>query len=233
MVRPGTDAAPTFGEVAIKNGLLSREQFEQIRRTQEERTARGERAAGVEELAQELGFLGDREVRAVRTAMERLRKDTVRQSAFRFPGYDVVSKLGEGGLGVVYKAKQVSMNRLVALKVLHPQWAEDEEFRKRFLIEARVVGRLSHNNLISVYDVGKEGVHYYFSMEYVEGDSVEDRIERDGPMPIEVSGHDEVFVGRIRKDLGINNGLNLFVCGDQILKGAALNAVQIAEKLIS
>ena len=53
------------------------------------------------------------------------------------------------------------------------------------------------------------------------------------PMPIEVSGHDEVFVGRIRKDLGINNGLNLFVCGDQILKGAALNAVQIAEKLIS
>ena len=52
------------------------------------------------------------------------------------------------------------------------------------------------------------------------------------PMPIDVTGHDEVFVGRIRKDLGRNNGLNLFVCGDQILKGAALNAVQIAEKLI-
>ncbi|MBI2340872.1 MAG: aspartate-semialdehyde dehydrogenase [Deltaproteobacteria bacterium] len=52
------------------------------------------------------------------------------------------------------------------------------------------------------------------------------------PMPLSASGHDEVFVGRIRKDLGLDNGLNLFVCGDQLLKGAALNAVQIAEKLI-
>ncbi|HBF12946.1 MAG TPA: aspartate-semialdehyde dehydrogenase [Deltaproteobacteria bacterium] len=53
------------------------------------------------------------------------------------------------------------------------------------------------------------------------------------PMPVDVSGKDEVYVGRIRKDLWIENGINLFVCGDQILKGAALNAVQIAEKLIS
>lgn len=52
------------------------------------------------------------------------------------------------------------------------------------------------------------------------------------PMPLEVSGKDDVYVGRIRKDVSLPNGLNLFVCGDQILKGAALNAVQIAEKLI-
>ncbi|MDO8520030.1 MAG: aspartate-semialdehyde dehydrogenase [Deltaproteobacteria bacterium] len=61
---------------------------------------------------------------------------------------------------------------------------------------------------------------------------VDDREKNHFPMPIEVSGRDEVFVGRIRPDLGLPNGLNLFVCGDQILKGAALNAVQIAEKLI-
>lgn len=62
---------------------------------------------------------------------------------------------------------------------------------------------------------------------------VDDRTGNYFPMPIEVSGKDEVYVGRIRKDLGVANGLNLFVCGDQLLKGAALNAVQIAEKLIA
>ena len=61
---------------------------------------------------------------------------------------------------------------------------------------------------------------------------VDDREKNHFPMPQEVSGEDNVFVGRIRKDLGLPNGLNLFVCGDQILKGAALNAVQIAEELI-
>ena len=51
-------------------------------------------------------------------------------------------------------------------------------------------------------------------------------------MPIDVSDKDDVYVGRIRQDIGLPNGLNLFVCGDQILKGAALNAIQIAEQLI-
>lgn len=61
---------------------------------------------------------------------------------------------------------------------------------------------------------------------------VDDRKANIFPMPRSVEGEDDVFVGRIRKDLGLKNGINLFVCGDQILKGAALNAIQIAEKLI-
>lgn len=61
---------------------------------------------------------------------------------------------------------------------------------------------------------------------------IDERDKNYFPMPIEVSGKDEVYVGRIRKDLDLKNGLNLFICGDQLLKGAALNAVQIAEKLI-
>jgi eukaryotic-like serine/threonine-protein kinase len=80
----------------------------------------------------------------------------------------------------VFKARQVSMNRLVALKVLHIQWINDEEFRKRFVLEARIVGKLSHQNLIQVYDVGRQGEYYYFSMEYVDGRTVEDMI-RESP----------------------------------------------------
>lgn len=60
----------------------------------------------------------------------------------------------------------------------------------------------------------------------------DDRKTNHFPMPLEVSGKDDVYVGRIRKDVSLKNGINLFVCGDQILKGAALNAVQIAEKLV-
>ncbi|MBX7148067.1 aspartate-semialdehyde dehydrogenase [bacterium] len=61
---------------------------------------------------------------------------------------------------------------------------------------------------------------------------IDDREKNYFPMPVEVSGQDDVYVGRVRSDLGLKNGINLFVVGDQILKGAALNAVQIAEKLI-
>ncbi|HYF49617.1 MAG TPA: serine/threonine-protein kinase, partial [Planctomycetota bacterium] len=92
--------------------------------------------------------------------------------------------IGDGGLGTVYKARQISMSRDVALKVLHKKWLTDEEFKKRFLLEARLAGRLSHQNLIQVYDVGRDRGIYYFSMEFVDGETVEDMIEREGPLDV-------------------------------------------------
>jgi serine/threonine-protein kinase len=99
-----------------------------------------------------------------------------------FDGYEVKSVLGEGGLGVVYLAKQLSMKRFVALKVLYPKWVKDEEFRKRFLLEARIVGKLSHANLIQVFDIGFDKGQYYFSMEYISGKSLETLVEKNGPI---------------------------------------------------
>ena len=80
-------------------------------------------------------------------------------------------------MGEVYLAQQLNMHRKVALKVLHPKWSDDEEFRKRFLLEARSASKLSHQHLIQVYDVGKFQGKYYFSMEYVDGVTVEDLID--------------------------------------------------------
>jgi serine/threonine-protein kinase len=97
-------------------------------------------------------------------------------------GYEVLSKIGEGGLGVVYKARQISIDRIVALKVCHKKWAGDEEFKERFLLEGRLAGKLCHPNLITVFDVGKEDWKCYFSMEFVEGQSVEDILNRSGKM---------------------------------------------------
>jgi len=76
------------------------------------------------------------------------------------------------------------MGRIVALKVLHEKWATDDEFRKRFLVEARLVGRLNHQNLIQVFDVGRYKNTLFYSMEFVDGETVDDMIERSGKIPL-------------------------------------------------
>ena len=173
----------SFPHVAIAQGLLTTDQFRHCRSLQEETLESGEKPAKIENLALKCGFMNEREVRAVNKAIERYRKDSIREAELKISGFEIIEKIGEGGLGTVYRARQISMGRMVALKVLHPQWVEDEEFRKRFLLEARIVGKLSHNNLIQVFDVGKERGRYYFSMEFIDGETVEDILGREGHMP--------------------------------------------------
>ncbi|MBI3726393.1 serine/threonine protein kinase [bacterium] len=91
--------------------------------------------------------------------------------------------LGKGGMGAVYKARQKSLDRVVALKVLPPSAAKDESFIRRFISEARTVAKLNHENIIAGIDVGDADGTYYFAMEHVEGTSLAKLIERDGPMP--------------------------------------------------
>jgi len=100
-------------------------------------------------------------------------------------GYKLIKKIGEGGMGEVYLAEQLNLRRLVALKILHGKWADDDEFRKRFLLEARAAGKLSHTNLIQVFDVGKYQGLYYFSMEFIDGVTVDDLIRHDGQLTVE------------------------------------------------
>ncbi len=96
----------------------------------------------------------------------------------QIPGYLLMEKLGHGSMGVVYKARQVSMDRLVAVKVLHPRLAADPEFLRRLTREAHVAAKLSHNNIVQAIDVGSAGPLHYFVMELVEGKTI--RKELDG-----------------------------------------------------
>jgi pSer/pThr/pTyr-binding forkhead associated (FHA) protein/tetratricopeptide (TPR) repeat protein len=97
--------------------------------------------------------------------------------------YRVLGKLGTGGMGTVYKALQISMDRQVALKVLNPELTRDREFVVGFLNEARTAGQLNHPNIIQVHDFGEWEGFYYFSMEMVEGETVLTIVKRDGKIP--------------------------------------------------
>jgi serine/threonine-protein kinase len=99
------------------------------------------------------------------------------------PGFEVLELLGKGGMGAVYKARQLSLDRIVALKVLSPEAARDETYVRRFTTEARALARLNHENIIAGIDVGEAGGIRYFAMEYVEGEPLSATIEREGALP--------------------------------------------------
>jgi eukaryotic-like serine/threonine-protein kinase len=93
------------------------------------------------------------------------------------PGYEMMEKLGQGAMGTVYKARQLSMNRLVAIKTLHPRFAANPEFLKRLTGEAHLAAKLSHNNIVQAIDVGQAGPLHYFVMEYVSGTTIKQELE--------------------------------------------------------
>ncbi len=93
----------------------------------------------------------------------------VEELAPLFPQLEILGLIGQGGMGAVYKARQPSLDRLVAVKVLPREAAQDPAFAERFGREARALARLGHPNIVAVHDVGKAGEFYYFVMEYVDG----------------------------------------------------------------
>jgi serine/threonine-protein kinase len=95
------------------------------------------------------------------------------------PGYTIIDKLGKGSMGVVFKAKQISVNRIVAIKVLLDSLAQNKEFIRRFEREAQIAAKLSHNNVVNAIDAGEAGGRFFFVMEYVEGPTIKDYIDKN------------------------------------------------------
>jgi serine/threonine-protein kinase len=93
------------------------------------------------------------------------------------PGYEMMEQLGQGAMGTVFKARQLSMNRLVAIKMVNPRLAANPDFLKRLTREAHIAAKLSHNNIVQAIDVGKAGNLHYFVMEYVSGTTIKQELE--------------------------------------------------------
>lgn len=107
--------------------------------------------------------------------------------------YELLSVVGGGGMAVVYKARDIILDRTVAVKVLRPEFSNDNEFIRRFRREAESVTSLSHPNIVNIYDVDDNtdessnrqlGDVYYIVMEYVEGETLKDLIKREAPLPV-------------------------------------------------
>jgi beta-lactam-binding protein with PASTA domain/tRNA A-37 threonylcarbamoyl transferase component Bud32 len=96
--------------------------------------------------------------------------------------YEIIAKLGSGGMAHVYRARCTVLNRIVTVKVMRKELAEDKDFVHRFQIEAQAVALLSHPNIVSIYDVGEENGLPYLVMEYVEGDNLKEIIRQKGAL---------------------------------------------------
>ncbi|MBI4618516.1 MAG: SUMF1/EgtB/PvdO family nonheme iron enzyme [Planctomycetes bacterium] len=100
-------------------------------------------------------------------------------------GCEILERIGEGGMGTVYLCRQLSLDRRVVAKILHGDLIRREEFVKRFLREAQAAAKVSHPNIVQVLDHGQDGDLHYILMEYVDGVSVKDMIERRGAIPLD------------------------------------------------
>jgi len=160
----------------------------------------------------------------------------------RLGGYQLVKRIGSGGMGEVYRAVQVALGRPVAIKILSPELTEDRTFVERFMTEARAAGKLNHPNVAQVHEVGEVDGIYYYSMEYLGGGSVQDRIRGGGKLPVEEAV--KVALGAARAlDYAEKHGVihcdvkpdNLMLTGDGEVRltdlGIARTVKSMAEKV--
>jgi ABC-type branched-subunit amino acid transport system substrate-binding protein/streptogramin lyase len=97
-----------------------------------------------------------------------------------FAGYRVESVVGRGGMGVVYRASELSLQRTIALKLIAPELAGDEDFRRRFLRESRLAASLEHANVVPIYEAGERDGQLYLAMRYIDGSDLRAQLNREG-----------------------------------------------------
>jgi len=152
----------------------------------------------------------------------------------RLGGYEVLKVLGKGGMGAVLLGRQVSLDRKVALKVMHPRIAKNPGFVARFTREAYAAAQLTHHNVIQIYDIGEERGQHFFSMEFVPGQSLMDLVKKDGKLAPEAAvgyilqaarglryGHNQ---GMVHRDIKPDN---LMLNTEGIVKVADLGLVKL------
>src|SRR4051812_38799111 len=157
----------------VESGLATRSEIEFCREAQKQSSDPNQRSLA--DLLVEHSFITINQAKRIRSLIDE-------RKSSQLPGYQLLGKLGKGAMATVYKAKQISLDRIVAVKVLPKRSSENMEFVERFYKEGKAAARLSHNNIVQAIDVGSspEGYHY-FVMEYVEGKTLYDVMQ---PAPV-------------------------------------------------
>src|SRR5437667_11539705 len=150
------------GKVVVDTGLATRTEIEFCREQQKQSSDPNQRSLA--DLLVEHSFITVNQAKRIRSQLD------VRKGSSQIPGYDLIKEVGRGAMAKVYKARQVSLDRVVAVKVLPKKLSDNVEFIERFYKEGKAAARLSHNNIVQAIDVGTtpDNLHY-FVREYVEG----------------------------------------------------------------
>lgn len=154
------------GKAVVDLGLATRTEIEFCREQQKQSSDPNQKSLA--DLLVEHNFITTNQAKRIRQQLDERRSSQI-------PGYQLISKLGKGAMATVYKARQLSLDRIVAVKVLPKKMSESRDFVDRFYKEGKAAARLSHNNIVQAIDVGSspDGYHY-FVMEYIEGKTLYD-----------------------------------------------------------
>lgn len=156
-----------FGKMALEQGLCTDEELQKS--LDDLRSRRPENPTPLAELMIEMGYITSSQAERVRTNIK-----MSKAAAHQIPGYKILGKLGSGAMAIVYKARQLSLNRTVAIKILPKRFSENPQYVDRFYKEGRAAAKLNHNSIVQAIDVGEAGGYHYFVMEYVEGKTLYD-----------------------------------------------------------
>ena len=166
----------SFRKLIIDRNLVERGELELAKARQKEYEDQGRRVPLAQVLL-EMGYVTKSQLRRLSGGLE----DSMARPAEQIPGFKILNKLGQGAMASVYKAKQLSLDRTVAIKVLPKRLSENPEFVERFYKEGRAAARLNHNNIVQAIDVGESGGYHYFVMEFIDGKTVYDDLANGKP----------------------------------------------------
>ena len=167
-------AEAELANMAVERGLATREEVDDCLATVERTDASNGRSLG--DILVERGVITP-------TQVGRLRKSIDESRSQQIPGYRILAKLGAGAMATVFKARQLSLDRTVAIKVLPKKLSENRDYVERFYREGKAAAKLNHANIVQAFDVGEAGGYHYFVMEYVEGETLDDVLTRRRLLP--------------------------------------------------
>jgi len=150
-----------LGRVVVEQRLATPEEVHRCQALQATEAA-NDRTMTLASLLVREGVVTRRQIERVKQAIEASRGQQI-------PGYQILSKLGSGAMATVFRARQISLDRVVAIKVLPKRLSESPDYVERFYKEGKAAAKLNHPNIVQAIDVGEVGGYYYFVMEYVEG----------------------------------------------------------------
>lgn len=170
---PSLTEETSFGRVVVDQGLVTADELASCLQRQRSLEQDGKRVRLPDLMVAE-GVITNAQAKRLSTQLD----DSGGRPAQQIPGFQIIEKLGSGAMATVYKARQLSLDRIVAIKVLPKRLSENPEFVERFYREGRAAARLNHPNIVQAFDVGEASGYHYFVMEFVDGHTVYDDLAK-------------------------------------------------------